>query len=146
MKRTISFKIESLLHGIENPKGPIVQVMFAQRMAQHEGIFSYNRIARVSFDNSKINKALPGGKPLDETLLIGNDFFSESTLHLCVRCGNSCLKIATGYYPNRNIVIYPEHHHEILLDKLSAQEIEQFFNHVWNNPQSIQPLPNVWED
>jgi len=146
MKRKLSFKIESLLNGIENPTGPIVQVLFAKRLAEHEGVFSFDRLACITFDNPKVNKAFTGGTPLDETLLIGNHYSDESELHLCVRAGNSCLKIATGYLPDRNIVFHPQYRHEILLDKLSDKEIEQVFNHVWDNPQSIEPLPKIWED
>ncbi|WP_293908328.1 hypothetical protein [Sphingobacterium sp. UBA5670] len=68
-----NFSIESVLFGIENIKGPIELVQFSNRLASHEGIMSFNRMAIVKFSNPQINKALPNGVPTDETLLIANE-------------------------------------------------------------------------
>jgi len=139
MKNRLSFSIESLLYGIENPKGPIQQVLFAKKVAEHEGIFSFNRLARLTFTDPAINKPLPGGASLDETLLIGYEGWSDAILHLCVRGGQSTLKIATGELPGKRVTIHSQYRDAILQGKLSDKEIKEIFSYVWKNLEEIQP-------
>ncbi|MDX3916931.1 MAG: hypothetical protein QHC79_25540 [Pseudosphingobacterium sp.] len=139
MKTEFSFNIESLLYGIENPKGPIEQVLFATKMAEHQGMRSFNRLALLTFTDLTINKALPGAIPLDETLLHGYEGRNDTVLHLCIRSGRSALNIATGYFPKRKISIHEEYRHAIILRKLSDTEINRIFSYVWNNLGLIQP-------
>ncbi|WP_026769744.1 hypothetical protein [Asinibacterium sp. OR53] len=142
MKNKISYSIETLLFGIENPKGAIEQVLFANKMAEHEGMPHCNRLAKLTFTDLTVNRALPGAVPLDETLILGYEGWSDSTLHLCIRSGRSACKIATGSFPNREIEIYDDYRHAILLRKLSDKDIKEIFNHVWDNMELIQPNPN----
>ena len=139
MKKEFSFNVESLLHGIENPKGDITLVLFAKKMAEHEGINFFNRLASITFSNTQINRAFPGAVPLDETLLLGHEGYSDAVLHLCIRSGQSACKIATGYYPKRKISFYDDYRNAIMLRKLSAKEITEIFNYVWDNLEVIQP-------
>lgn len=142
MKNKISFSIETLLFGIENPKGAIEQVLFATKMAEHEGMPYCNRLAKLTFTDPTVNKALPGAVPLDETLILGYEGWSDTTLHLCIRSGRSACKIATGSFPNREINIYDDYRHAIILRKLSDKDIKEIFNYVWDNMEVIQPNPN----
>ena len=141
MKKKFSFNIESLLYGIENPKGAIVQVMFAKKMADHEGIHSFNRLARVEFGNKKINRAFLGTVAFDETLLLGHEGWNYAVLHLCIRSGQRACKIATAYFPNREIDFQSDYQNAIIQQKLSEKEITEIFNHVWDNMEVIQPHP-----
>ncbi|MDX3913919.1 MAG: hypothetical protein QHC79_10320 [Pseudosphingobacterium sp.] len=142
MKNKVSFSIETLLFGIENPKGAIEQVLFAKTMAEHEGMPYCNRLAKLTFTDPTVNKALPGAVPLDETLILGYEGWSDNTLHLCIRSGRSACKIATGSFPNREIDIYDDYRQAIMLRKLSDKDIKEIFNYVWDNMEVIQPDPN----
>lgn len=139
MNRKFSFKIESLLSDIEFPKGPIEQVMFSHRLAVHEGDDNYNRLARVIFSDPEINKAFYGTPSVNETLLIGLETYKGSVLHLCGRSETSCLKIATGQFPDRKITFHNEYRDAVLPRKLSDNQILDIFNTVWDNMRSIQP-------
>ena len=134
-----NFSIESVLFGIENIKGPIELVQFSNRLASHEGIMSFNRMAIVKFSNSQINKALPNGVPTDETLLIANEIGPYLDIYLCIRSGKSCCRIATAHFPDGELYIHDEYRHTILLNKLSDKQIKDLFNVVREDPTIILP-------
>ncbi|WP_286778660.1 MULTISPECIES: hypothetical protein [Sphingobacterium] len=136
-----NFSIESVLFGIENIKGPIQLVQFANRLASHEGIRSFNRMAVIKLSNLKINKALPNSVPTDETLIIANEIGPYLDIYLCIRSGKSCCRIATAHFPGGEVYIHDEYRHTILLDKLSDEEIKCPFNIVCDDPSIIQPKP-----
>jgi hypothetical protein len=85
MKSTMKFEIESLLYGIENPIGNIELVLFARKMAEYEGLPNCNRLAKLSFADDSVNKALAGAVCLNETLVLGYEGWNDSMLHLCIR-------------------------------------------------------------
>ena len=135
----MTFEIESLLFGIENPKGNIEQVFFARKMAEFEGIPNCNRLAKLTFDDHTVNQALAGAVALDETLVLGYEGWNDSLLHLCIRIGRSAVRIATGSFPGREIVMYEEYREALLLNKLSEKQIEEIFNELWTHMDLIQP-------
>lgn len=142
MKTKLQFRIQNLLYNTADSKGPIVQVLFARQFTEYEGAFSFNRLARVTFENAAINKALPEAMPLEEILLLGEEGFNHSTLHLCIRGKNTVCRIATGYYPNRVAVVHDDYRQAILLDKLTDNQIHEVFTYVWDHPETIQPFNN----
>jgi sugar diacid utilization regulator len=147
MKTTLQFSIESLLFGIENPKGNIEQVLFAIKMAEHEGMPKCNRLARLTFNDTKVNQPVAGAVSLDETLILGYEGWNDSVLHLCIRSGRSAVRIASGSFPSREIVMYEEYREAILLNKISDKQIEEFFKELWNNMDLIQPQPKyLWRE
>ena len=147
MKITIQFEIESLLFGIENPKGNVELVLFARRMAEYEGMPNCNRLARLIFTDDTVHQALAGAVSLDETLVLGYEGWSDSVLHLCIRSGRNAVRIATGSFPSREIVMYEEYGEAILLNKLSEKQIEEIFNELWNNMDLIQPRSKyLWRE
>lgn len=146
MKPKIEFNIESLLYGIESPKGKIDLVLFAKKVAEHEGMQFFNCLAQVKFTDRAINKALPGAIQLDETLLIGSDYWDGVQLHLCIKSGNSCCPIATGDSGHHNIDIHYEYRDIILLKKLSDKDIADIFNYAWSNLNVIRPKPGSLDD
>ncbi|KQT29560.1 hypothetical protein ASG22_19745 [Chryseobacterium sp. Leaf405] len=144
MKGTIKFEIESLLFGIENPKGKIEQVLFARKMAEYEGMPNCNRLAQLIFNDRTVNKALAGAVPLDETLVLGYEGWNDSILHLSIRSGRNAVRIATGRFPGLDIEMYKDYKEAILLNKLSEKQIEEIFNELWNNMDLIQPKPKFY--
>lgn len=147
MKTKVKFSVESLLFGIENPKGKTEQIMFARKMAEYEGIENCNRLAKLSFEDDTVNKALSGAVAMDETLILGHEGWSDSTLLLCIRSGRNAVRIATGSFPSREIIMYDDYRNGILLNKLSEKKIEAVFNELWNNMDLIQPQPKyLWRE
>lgn len=147
MKTKMKFSVESLLFGIENPKGSIEQVLFARKMAAYQGIENCNRLAKLSFEDDTVNKTFSGAVAMDETLVLGNEGWSDSTLHLCIRSGRSAVRIATGNFPGREIMIYDDYRNAVLLNKLSEIQIKEIFVEVWNNMDLIQPKSRfLWRE
>lgn len=146
-KKKFQFSLESLLTGVENPKGPITQALFAQKMADHLDLHTCNLLARVTFAYPTTNKAFPGGAPLHETLLLGCENWDGSTvLHLCIRGGQAACKIATAYFPKGRIDLHEEYRDVLLLRGLSDGEIKEIFNYVNNNMDTVRPRPGYLED
>lgn len=139
MKSALKFEIESLLFGIENPKGNIEQVLFARKMAEFEGMPNCNRLAKLTFNDNTLNKALAGAVALDETLVLGYEGWNDSLLHLCIKSGRSAIRIATGSFPGREIVMYEEYREALLLNKLSEKQVEEIFNELWTHMNLIRP-------
>ncbi len=147
IKTKVKFSVESLLFGIENPRGNIEQVLFAMKMAEYEGIENCNRLAKLSFGDDTVNKAFSGAVAMDETLILGHEGWSDSTLHLCIRSGRSAVRIATGHFPSQEIVMFEDYREAILLHKLSEKEIEEVFNELWNNMDMLQPKSKfLWRE
>lgn len=142
MKTTLKFTIESLLFGIENPKGNIEQVLFAKKMAEKEGLPNCNRLAKLSFEDGTVNKALAGTVPFDETLILGYEGWSECIFHLCIRSGRTAIRIATGSFPSGEIVMYEDYRNAILLNKLTEDQIQEVFDFIWKNVDLMQPKPD----
>jgi len=141
MKATFEFSVESLLFGFENPKGNIEQVLFAKKMAEHEGISNCNRLAKLSFADESVNKAVAGAVSLNETLVLGYEGWSDCVFHLCIRSERTAIRMATGSFPSREIVMYEDYSNAVLLDKLSEEQIKEVFDFVWNNMDLMQPKP-----
>lgn len=142
MKTILKFTIESLLFGIENPKGNIEQVLFAKKMADKEGLPDCNRLAKLSFEDGTVNKELAGAVPFDETLVLGYEGWNEIIFNLCIRSGRSAIRIATGSFPSGEIVMHEDYRNAILLNKLTEEQIKEVFDLIWKNMDLIQPKPD----
>lgn len=139
--RTLIFSIDSVLFGLENTRGPMEMVQFANRLTSHEGIRWFNRMACIEFNDLNINKALPGGVHTDNTLLIGQENGVYLDLYLCIRNGRNCCRIATAHFPDSEIYIHDEYRHTIFLEKLTEDEIKSLFNYVRGHIELIHPKP-----
>lgn len=139
MKREMKFEIESLLFGIEDPKGNLEQVLFARKMAEFEGMPNCNRLVKLIFKDNTVNQALAGAVDLDETLVLGYEGWNDSVLHLCIRSGRSAVRMAMGSFPSREIVMYEDYREALLFNKLSENQIEEIFNLLWTHMDLIQP-------
>ncbi|RKE47142.1 hypothetical protein [Sphingobacterium detergens] len=146
MKSKFKFSIESLLHGLEYPKGKIEHITYAQKVAAHVGMDRFNCLAQIKFEDPQINKAFPGGIHLDETLVVGLDNYSSVKLHICIRSKQSTCKIASGNSSSREIKIHNAYRDVVLLKKLSDKQIAEIFNFVWDNLELIQPNPKRIEE
>lgn len=141
MKTTFEFSVESLLFGFENPKGNIEQVLFAKKVAEYEGISYCNRLAKLSFADDSVNTAVAGSFALDETLVLGYEGWSDSVFHLCIRSGRTAIRMATGSFPSREIVMYDDYSNAVLLNKLSEEQVREVFDFIWKNMDLMQPKP-----
>lgn len=130
METTFEFSVESLLFGIENPKGNIEEVLFARKMAEYEGIPNCNRLARLSFADESVNKVVAGAVSLDETLVLGYEGWSESVFHLCIQSGRTAIRVARGSFRSGEIVMYEDYNNAILVYKLSEEQIKEFFDFI----------------
>ncbi len=146
MKRKFSFSIESLLYNTEELKGPLVQVMFAKKIAEHFGAFNFDTLARVNFGNPDTHKAFPTLEKLEETLLTGQFRHRTGDLHLCIRGTRSACLVASGYLSNRKVTIYNDYRNIIIPVKLSDSEIKQIFTHVRDNPDELLPIGPPFPD
>lgn len=127
METILKFTIESLLFGIENPKGNIEMVLFAKKMADKERMPNCNRLAKLSFEDDKVNKVLAKTVPFDETLVVGYEGWSENIYHLCIISGRTAIRIATGSFPSGEIVMQEDYRNAILLNKMSEEQIPRGF-------------------
>ncbi|WES98268.1 hypothetical protein P2W68_01335 [Chryseobacterium arthrosphaerae] len=141
MKTAFEFSVESLLFGIENPKGNIEQVLFAKKMTEYEGMPNCNRLAKLSFADDFVNMAVAGAVPLDETLVLGYEGWSDSVFHLCIRSGKTAIRMAMGSFPSREIIMSDDYSNAVLLNKLSEEQVKEVFDFIWNNMDVIQPKP-----
>lgn len=141
MENTVLSGVESLLFGAENPRGDIGQVLFARKMAESEGLKDCNRLVRLTFENSHINRAFYGEVFFDETLLMGYEGWSDCILHLCIRIGRHAIKIATGSFPSGQITFYDDYKKAVMVGKLSEEKIREVFSFVCGNMDLIQPKP-----
>lgn len=147
MKTKVKFTVDSLLFGIENPRGNIEQILFARKVAEYEGIENCNRLAKLNFEDDTVNIAFSGAVAMDETLILGHDGWSDSRVHICIRSGRSAVRIATGNFPSREIIMYDDYRNAILLNKLSDKQIEEIFIELWNNMDLIQPKSKfLWRE
>ncbi|MCI3936525.1 hypothetical protein MQX03_04900 [Chryseobacterium aahli] len=110
-------------------------------MAEYEGMPNCNRLARLIFSDDTLNNTLAGAVSMDETLVLGYEGWNDSMLHLCIKSGRGAIRIATGSFPSREIVMCEDYNEVILQNKLSEKQIEEIFNELWNNMDLIQPQP-----
>ncbi len=148
MENQTFFEIDSIVYGTEYPKSPIVQGLFAEKVAKQEKIRYSNCLARITFRDPSINRVLYGGVPLEETLLLGRENSYDAHFHICARAGQSALRIATGYFPKGKIVMHEQYHHALILRKLTEHEIRQILTYVMDNPDVLaHKLRNPdWDD
>ncbi len=105
MENQAFFEIDSFVYGTEYPRSPIVQGLFAEKVARQEKIHYGSCMACITFNDPLINRILPGGVPLEETLLLGRENSYDAHFHICARAEQSALRIATGYFPKGKIII-----------------------------------------
>lgn len=146
MRNKLTFTIETLLHGIENVRGPIEQVNFARNFADYQKIPRLNQLVRIKFRDGAGHRSFPGAVPLEDTLIIGCDSYVERTHYICVMAENSGLYVAKGHYPDRRIKIQKDYRDALILDKLSDEDIQEIFNYIWDHPDEMQPSSTPWTD
>lgn len=144
MKQPFKFSIQSLLS--ENKpgdiSGPMSPTLFAKEMAQQME-FTYNRLARVWFDDAETFQIYEDGEGLTghDTLLIACQYPDELWLSLWVDSGIGGLPVAMANQSDREITITPIYEKTEYARKLTIQELQELFNHVFDNPQKIAIHP-----
>ena len=145
MKTNTFFTIRSLIKGIEYPQAPIQQGLFAEDFAAQHG-FKFNRLAMLTMEIHSIHHPLAGAPSLYETLIIGQESLTDCTLHICIRGQYSYLTVASALKSTGVITVSEEYNEAILMKKLSIKQIEEIFQYIWNNRDSIDPIPATTED
>ncbi|MDB5088599.1 MAG: hypothetical protein JWR09_2593 [Mucilaginibacter sp.] len=138
MKEAIKFSIQSLLSRKDgNVSGPMSPTLFAKEMAQSAG-FKYNRLARVWFEDDRINQCKEdGGLTGHDTLIIGAVYTNDVWLSLWVDSGVGGMPIAMAYQSDREIQITPVYKEAKYARKLTEQEIREIFDCVFLDTNQI---------
>ncbi|HZY37396.1 MAG TPA: hypothetical protein VFE53_12140 [Mucilaginibacter sp.] len=134
----LKFNIQSLLSEKEgNVSGPMSPMLFAKEMALSAD-FKFNRLARVWFDDERINqKREDGGLTGHDTLIIGTVYKNDVWLSLWVDLGVGGMPIAMVYQSDNEVEITPVYLQEKYTRNLSASEIGEIFNFVFSNINQI---------
>lgn len=144
MKQSFKFSIQGLLS--ENKEGGISGAMsptlFAKEMATQME-FKYNRLARVWFDDEEVFQVYEGGEGLTghDTLIIACQYPNDLWVSLWVDSGVGGLPVAMGFQSDREVTITPIYERATYARKLTTEEIQEVFNHVFDNPQEIDIHP-----
>jgi len=134
----LKFIIQSLLSEKDgNVSGPMSPMLFAKEMALSAD-FKFNRLARVWFDDDRINqKREDGGLTGHDTLIIGTVYKNDVWLSLWVDSGVGGMPIAMVYQSDNEVEITPVYLQEKFARNLSASEIGEVFNFVFNDINRI---------
>ncbi len=146
MKSKMSFIVQSLLFYTDQVKGPLEQVMFAQKIARFLQMDNFNQLARVEFSEPKVHKTFTGQELLIECLIIGNVTAGQGEQHIVVRAKETGLFVATGYLPERTVEFHEDYKSAILMEKLADADINLLFNYLWDNPSLLEFRPATPED
>lgn len=99
-------------------------------------------MAFIEFNDPNINKELPGGVPVDNTVVIGQERVEYLDLYLCIKSRRNCCRIATAHFPDgEEVYIHDEYRQTVFLDKLTENEIKSLLNYVRERIDLIYPKP-----
>lgn len=135
MNEAISFKIQSLLsHKDGGVSGPMSPVLLAKELAKSTR-FKFNRLARVSFDDERINqKYEDGGLTGYDNLIIATVYSNDLWLSLWVDYGVGGMPVAMSYLSGREIEITPIYKAAKYARKLTEVDVAQIFQTIFLNP------------
>jgi len=138
-KEQFTFSIQSLLTEKDGKlRGPMSPMLFAEEMGEQVG-FTFNRLARVWFADECINQCREdGGLTGHDTLLIGTEYKDDLWLSLWVDSGVGGTAIAMCYRSDGELVLTDVYASSRFARKLSAAEVRQVFQSVFNDPSQLQ--------
>lgn len=141
MKNQLDFSLTNLLYGTEPITGPLTQMLFVTNFLQAKRLSPrFNRLARIEFSNPLFHQSLPGGRKLEETLLIGDEKWNDTgTFFLCIRGKSATCWVATATLPDGAITIHHEYEHALLMEKLTASQLKELFSAVWTTRAELIP-------
>ena len=139
MKQTIKFSIQNLLSQKDQGTvcGPMSPMLFANEVALQQE-FKFNRLARVRFEDERINQRREdGGYTGNDTLIIGCQYANDLWLSLWVDSGTGGTPVAMCYQSDKETVCIPVYDKTRYAVKLSHEQICEIFNYVFSNPETI---------
>lgn len=139
MKQTFNFSIQNLLSEIKQGtvSAPMSPMLFAKEMAQQHK-FKFNRLARVWFENERINQCREdGGYTGHDTLIIGCRYCNDMWLSLWVDSSTGGVPVAIRFQSNKETIHTPVYDKTRYAKKLSHEQICKIFDYVFNNPEAI---------
>lgn len=139
MKQHIKFSIQNLMYQKKdgNISGAMSPVLFAQEMAKRED-FTFNRLARVWFEDERIHQCREdGGYTGHDTLIIASKRESDCWLSLWVDSGIGGIPVAMCFQSDGEITVTPIYTNTSFAGKLSTEQIAEIFHHVFSHPETI---------
>src|SRR3978361_130577 len=120
MEKKLQFRTQSLLSQKDGKvSGPMSPMLFAKEMAQSAD-FKYNRLARLWFDDERINqKYEDGGLTGHDTLIIGTIYENDVWLSLWVDSGTGGMPVAMAYQSGNEVQFTPVYKKEKYARSLS---------------------------
>lgn len=139
MKHPFNFSIQNLLS--ETKQGsisaPMSPMLFAKEMARQEQ-FKFNRLARVWFEDERINQCKEDGSYTGhDTLIIGCQYSNDLWLSLWVDSGTGGIPVGMCYESDKETVCTPVYTQKRYAVKLSHEQITEIFDYVFSNPETI---------
>lgn len=135
---TLKFEVQNLLEWQGNKvTAPMSPLLFAQEMVTRLKI-KFNRLARVCFEDERINQCREdGGLTGHDTLIIGIVYTNDIWLSLWVDSGVSGVPVAEIYKSDMEIEITSSYNNVSYDRKLTEVEIRAIFSHVLENMDLI---------
>ncbi len=139
MENQFQFRIQNLLSRKgDTISAPTSPMLFAQDMAKL-GEESFNRLARVWFEDETIHQYWEGDGYTDhDTLIIGTQYENDMHLGLWVDEGVTGVVVAMALQSEREVIITPVYRKKNFHKKLSTEQIQKIFNYVFDNPQLLE--------
>jgi hypothetical protein len=138
MKHSFAFHIQSLLERKDGKvTGPLSPFLFAKETARQMDM-KFNRLARVWFDDEQILQQIEDdGLTGYDCLILGCQYKDDLLLSLWVDQGVGGLPVALSYQSDREILLTPIYEKSDFARKLTAEEIRQLFDYVFNHPECL---------
>ena len=138
---TPKFQIQNLLTIKENQlTGPMSPLLFAKEMTSILG-FKFNRLARLHLEDKQVFQIFEHGEGLTghDILIIARQFKTDLWVSLWVDTGTGGIAVCSGYQTDRKIQLTPIYEKLHFAHKLTAEELKEIFNYVFDNPEVLKP-------
>jgi hypothetical protein len=138
MEKQFKFRIQSLLTQKDGKvSGPMSPMLFAEEMAKSNNT-KFNRLARLWFDDERINQRYEdGGLTGFDTLIIGTVYDNDTLVTLWVDLGTGGIPIAMGYLSDKEVLFTQVYQKEKFAKKLAEAEVQQIFESVFANGSQL---------
>ena len=138
MEKKLQFRIQSLLSQKDGKvSGPMSPMLFAKEMAQSAD-FKYNRLARLWFDDERINqKYEDGGLTGHDTLIIGTIYENDVWLSLWVDSGTGGMPVAMAYQSGNEVQFTPVYKKEKYARSLSEADVKEIFDCILSDTTQL---------
>lgn len=139
MEPSLKFSIQNLLSRNKEGKisAPMSPMLFAKEMAEQVP-FKFNCLARVWFEDERMHQHREdGGYTGYDTLIIGCRYSNDLWLSIWVDCGVYGIPVAMRFQSDKNADVKSLYLKTSFAAKLNEQQINEIFDHIFSNPQTI---------